>query len=61
MIELAAEQVRNFDIVRWRKNKKQKSEPLAYFQANKHELLLIPLQKIDNRPAIDIKDLNPGY
>jgi starch-binding outer membrane protein, SusD/RagB family len=61
MVELAAEQVRNFDIVRWRKNKKQKSEPLTYFQANKHELLPIPLQEIDNSPAIDIKDQNPGY
>ena len=61
MIELAAEQVRNFDIVRWRKNKKQKSEPLTYFQASKHELLPIPLQEIDNSPAIDIKDQNPGY
>lgn len=61
MVELAGEQIRNFDIVRWRKNKKQKSEPIAYFQANKHELLPVPLQEIDNSPAIDIKDQNPGY
>ncbi|MCX6217299.1 RagB/SusD family nutrient uptake outer membrane protein [Spirosoma sp.] len=61
MVELAAEQIRNFDIVRWRKNKKQKSEPLSYFIANKHELLPIPQSEIDNSPAIDPKDQNPGY
>jgi tetratricopeptide (TPR) repeat protein len=61
MVELSAEQIRNFDIVRWRKNKKQKSEPLSYFQAGKHELLPIPQAEIDNNPAIDLKDQNPGY
>lgn len=61
MVELAAEQIRNFDIVRWRKNKKQKSEPLSYFIANKHELLPIPQAEIDNSPAIEQKDQNPGY
>lgn len=61
MVELAAEQIRNFDIVRWRKNKKLTTEPLAYFQANKQELLPIPQQEIDNNPAIEQKDQNPGY
>ncbi len=61
MVELAAEQVRNFDIVRWRKNKKQKSEPLPYFIAGKHELLPIPQAELDNSPALDQKDQNPGY
>jgi hypothetical protein len=61
MVELAAEQVRNFDIIRWRKNKKQKTEPLAYFIANKHELLPIPQTELDNSPALDQKDQNPGY
>lgn len=61
MVELAAEQIRNFDIVRWRKNKKQSSEPLAYFIANKHELLPIPQAEIDNSPALEQKDQNPGY
>jgi starch-binding outer membrane protein, SusD/RagB family len=60
-VELAAEQVRNFDIVRWRKNKKQKSEPLSYFIAGKHEFLPIPQSEIDNNPKIDQKDQNPGY
>jgi len=61
MIELAGEQVRNFDILRWRKHKKLRSEPLSYFQANRHELLPIPQSEIDNNPKIDNKDQNPGY
>lgn len=61
MVELSAEQIRNFDIVRWRKNKKQKSEPLSYFIAGKHEFLPIPQSEIDNNPKIEQKDQNPGY
>ena len=61
MVELAGEQIRNFDIIRWRNNKKQKSEPLPYFIANKHELLPIPQPEIDNSPALEQKDQNPGY
>ncbi|GAA4402825.1 RagB/SusD family nutrient uptake outer membrane protein [Nibrella viscosa] len=61
MVELAGEQVRNFDIVRWRKNKKLKAEPISYFQANKHEFLPIPQSEIDNSPSLDQKDQNPGY
>ncbi len=34
-VELAAEQVRNFDILRWRKNGKLTSDPLPYFQKGK--------------------------
>lgn len=60
-VELAAEQVRNFDIIRWRKNKKQTSEPISYFATNKHELLPIPQSEIDNNPKVDQKDQNPGY
>jgi len=60
-VELAAEQVRNFDIIRWRKNKKATSEPISYFVANKHELLPLPQTEIDNNPNIDPKDQNPGY
>lgn len=61
MVELAAEQIRNFDIIRWRKNKKQKTEPLPYFIANKHELLPIPQTELDNSPVLEQKDQNPGY
>ncbi|MCP9763854.1 RagB/SusD family nutrient uptake outer membrane protein, partial [Lacihabitans soyangensis] len=60
-VELAAEQVRNLDLIRWRKNKKQTAEPISYFTANKHELLPLPQTEIDNNPKIEQKDQNPGY
>ena len=60
-VELSGEQIRNRDILRWRKNGKLKSEPIAYFQAKKHELLPIPQQEVDNNAKIDAKDQNPGY
>lgn len=60
-VELSGEQIRNRDILRWRKNAKLKSEPIAYFQAKKHELLPIPQQEVDNNAKIDTKDQNPGY
>lgn len=61
MVELSAEQIRNFDIVRWRKNGKLKTEPIAYFQKGKHELLPIPQQELDNNPKLGQKSQNPGY
>lgn len=60
-VELSGEQIRNRDILRWRKNGKLKTEPIAYFQAKKHELLPIPQQEVDNNAKIDAKDQNPGY
>ena len=60
-IELAAEQVRDFDIIRWRKNGKLTTEPLAGFQKGKSEFLPIPQTEIDNNPNLDQKDQNPGY
>ncbi len=61
MIELAGEQVRNFDIVRWRKHGKLDQEPIDYFIANRHELLPIPQTEIDNNPNMTEADQNPGY
>lgn len=61
MIELAGEQVRNFDIVRWRKHGKLDQEPISYFLPNKHELLPIPQTEIDNNPNLTEVDQNPGY
>jgi tetratricopeptide (TPR) repeat protein len=61
LIELAGEQVRNFDIIRWRKNGKLDEEPLSYFIPNKHELLPIPQSEIDNNPNLTEADQNPGY
>lgn len=60
-IELNGEEIRNRDILRWRKLGKLKTEPLAYFQKGKHELLPIPQQEIDNNPNVGLKGQNPGY
>lgn len=67
MVELGDEEVRNVDIVRWRKKGYYPSvvpEPLSYFQANKHELLPIPQAEIDNNPKLGtggVPKQNPGY
>lgn len=60
-VELSGEEVRNRDLIRWRKLNKLKTEPFAYFQKGKHELLPIPQQEIDNNPKIEPQDQNPGY
>ncbi|GAB3976168.1 RagB/SusD family nutrient uptake outer membrane protein [Spirosoma terrae] len=60
-VELSGEQVRNRDIVRWRKAGKLTTEPFSYFQKGKHELLPIPQTEIDNNAKVDQKDQNPGY
>ncbi|SOD78178.1 RagB/SusD family nutrient uptake outer membrane protein [Spirosoma fluviale] len=60
-IELNGEEIRNRDILRWRKQGKLKTEPFAYFQKGKHELLPIPQQEIDNNPNVGLKGQNPGY
>lgn len=59
MVELSGEQLRNKDILRWRKQGKLKAEPLTYFSANKYELLPLPQFELDNNP--NIKGNNPGY
>lgn len=60
-VELSAEDIRNRDILRWRKEGKLEKEPLSYFVPNKHELLPIPLSEIDNNPSMTQADQNPGY
>ncbi|GAB3890689.1 RagB/SusD family nutrient uptake outer membrane protein [Larkinella knui] len=60
-VELSGEQVRFRDILRWRKANKLKAEPFSYFQKNKHELLPIPQQEVDNNPKIEPTNQNPGY
>ncbi|GAB3882270.1 RagB/SusD family nutrient uptake outer membrane protein [Spirosoma agri] len=60
-VELSGEQIRNRDILRWRKQGKLTTEPLSYFQKGKHELLPIPQQEIDNNPNIGLTGQNPGY
>jgi starch-binding outer membrane protein, SusD/RagB family len=67
MVELGCEEVRNVDIVRWRRKGYYPSvvpEPLSYFVANKHELLPIPQSEIDNNPRLgsgSVPRQNPGY
>ncbi len=61
LVELGGEQVRNRDLLRWRKLGKLKGEPLSYFQSGRHELLPIPAQEISNNDKIDQADQNAGY
>lgn len=60
-VEFAGEQIRNRDILRWRKNAKLTSEPISYFQANKFELMPIPQQEFATNGALKPSDQNPGY
>jgi tetratricopeptide (TPR) repeat protein len=60
-VEFCSEQVRNIDIIRWRKEGKLDKEPFDYFVAGKYELLPIPQGEIDNNPNIGDGDQNPGY
>jgi hypothetical protein len=63
-VELAGEEIRNRDILRWRANGKIPSvipEPISYFTANKFELIPIPQREIDNNPKIGLSNQNPGY
>jgi hypothetical protein len=64
MVELANEEIRNVDILRWRKKGYFATDPLSYFKANRDELLPIPLAEIDNNPKLASNGLpaqNPGY
>ncbi|GGM93770.1 membrane protein [Dyadobacter beijingensis] len=66
-VELAGEQVRNRDIMRWRASGKLAligGDPITYFQANRHELLPIPQSEIDRNIALGtggVPAQNPGY
>jgi len=63
-VELGDEEVRNRDILRWRKRGYFTTDPISYFRANRDELLPIPQQEIDNNPKLDAGGLpkqNPGY
>jgi starch-binding outer membrane protein, SusD/RagB family len=65
MAEMGAEEVRNIDIIRWRKKGYfTGGDPLSYFRANRDELLPIPQAEIDNNPKLGeggINKQNPGY
>lgn len=63
-VEMGCEEVRNIDILRWRKGGYFATEPLSYFKANRDELLPLPQQEIDNNPQLGAGGIikqNPGY
>ncbi|HYG19511.1 MAG TPA: RagB/SusD family nutrient uptake outer membrane protein [Ohtaekwangia sp.] len=60
-VELAGEQIRDRDLARWRRLDKLTFEPFPYFTENKHELVPIPQQEIDNNAMMTQEDQNPGY
>jgi hypothetical protein len=57
MVELAGEEIRNFDIIRWRKNGKTTFAPIANFK----DLMPIPQTEVDNNDKISQSDQNVGY
>ncbi|MGC3947153.1 MAG: RagB/SusD family nutrient uptake outer membrane protein [Chryseolinea sp.] len=61
-VELAGEEIRNIDILRWRANGKIKGpDPISYFQANKYEFLPIPQDEFNTNPNFPAGSQNPGY
>jgi len=63
-VELGCEEIRNRDILRWRKKGYFATEPISYFKAGKDELLPIPQAEIDNNPKLadgGVDKQNPGY
>lgn len=64
VVEMGGEEIRNRDIMRWRKKGYFTTDPLSYFRANRDELLPIPQQEIDNNPQLGaggVAKQNPGY
>lgn len=63
-VELGDEEIRNRDILRWRKKGYFTTDPLSYFRKGRDELLPIPQQEIDNNPQLaagGVDKQNPGY
>lgn len=63
-VELAGEEIRNRDILRWRTQGKLAllgGDPITYFTANKYELLPLPQTEIDNNINVGAANQNPGY
>jgi hypothetical protein len=61
-VELCGEEIRNIDILRWRKNGKLTgADPISYFQPGKYEFLPIPQSEFNTNPNFTASDQNPGY
>jgi len=63
-VELGDEEIRNRDILRWRKKGYFTTDPLSYFKKGRDELLPIPQQEIDNNPQLGaggVNKQNGGY
>jgi tetratricopeptide (TPR) repeat protein len=63
-VELGDEEIRNRDILRWRKKGYFTTDPFPYFVAGRDELLPIPQSEIDNNPKLGsggVNKQNPGY
>lgn len=65
-VELGGEEIRNRDILRWRKKGyfPASADPLSYFKKDRDELLPIAQQEIDNNPQLatnGINKQNGGY
>lgn len=59
-VELAGEQIRNRDILRWRALGKLTTEPISYF-SSKHALAPIPQAEINSNALLSQSDQNPGW
>jgi hypothetical protein len=59
-VELAGEQIRDKDIVRWRNLGKLGAEVIPYYEP-KHALAPIPQREIDSNSEISQADQNPGF
>jgi len=59
-VELAGEEKRNFDILRWRKGGKLTTDPISYYES-KHQLLPIPQDELNDNPNITQANQNQGY
>jgi starch-binding outer membrane protein, SusD/RagB family len=63
-VELNGEEVRNRDLLRWRRQGKLTpaiTPKFLYSFETRHLLLPIPQAEVDNNAAIEQKDQNPGY
>ncbi|WP_115868056.1 RagB/SusD family nutrient uptake outer membrane protein [Marinoscillum furvescens] len=59
-VELCSEQCRARDVKRWYREGKITTKPHENYES-KHEFMPIPIDEIDNNPALSADDQKPGY